>query len=286
MSNNLPKFTIRQLLEAGVHFGHKTMRWNPKMEQYIYGTRNKLHIIDLEQTAKLLHKSLHTLSSVAKRNGKILFVATKKQAAQPVADAAERCGQYYVNDRWLGGMLTNWKTVTKTIKKLEKMERQLADENSGLNKKERLVLERNSVKMQRTLNGIRNMGGYPDVVVVIDSNKEHLAIKEAEVLGIPVMSILDTNSNPEGIAYPIPGNDDSLKAIKLYCDLFSNAVLAGMKESAEISGAAKEGKTIVKKKPAAKTTKKAPAPAKAKVAKAPAKKEEAKTPAKVEEKAE
>lgn len=295
MSNNLPKFTIRQLLEAGVHFGHKTMRWNPKMEQYIYGSRNKLHIIDLEQTAKLMHKSLAVLKNIAKRNGRILFVATKKQAAQPVADAAERCGQYFVNDRWLGGMLTNWKTVTKSIKKLEKMERDLADENSGLNKKERLTLEKKIAKMGKTLNGIRNMGGYPDLVIVIDSKKENLAIKEAEVLGVPVMAILDTNSNPEGVAYPIPGNDDSIKAIKLYCDLFSEAILQGIKEGMEESGVnLKDAKKApVKKKAPAKTTKKAPAkkvaaktPAVKKEAKAPAKKAEEKAPAKVEEKAE
>ncbi len=233
---DLPQFTIRQLLEAGVHFGHKTMRRNPKMSKYIYGAKNGLSIIDLGQTANLLHNALKTAKEVAKNNGRILFVSTKKQAFDAVSESAKRCGQYYVNDRWLGGMLTNWKTVSGSIKTLRKIEDQLSNDELGLNKKERLVLERQLGKLEMALGGIKNMGGYPDLVFIIDTNRENLAIAEAKKLGVPIMAILDSNSNPDGILYPIPGNDDSIKAIKLYCRLLSDAILAGIKENMALSG--------------------------------------------------
>ncbi len=236
MSIELPKFTIRQLLEAGVHFGHKTMRRNPKMEKYIYGSRNGISIIDLNKTAGLLHNSLKTVKEIAKNNGRILFVATKKQAVEPVAEAAKRCGQYYVNQRWLGGMLTNWKTVSQSIKTLKKIEEQLADTEVGYNKKEKLVLERQRAKLELTLGGIKNMGGYPDLVFIIDTNKEAIAFLEAKKLNVPIMAILDSNCNPDGVTFPIPGNDDSAKSIKLYCRLISDAAIAGIKENMAQAG--------------------------------------------------
>lgn len=205
MSNTeLPKFTIKQLLEAGVHFGHKTMRRNPKMTKYIHTSSNGVSIIDLNKTANLLFKALTTVKDIAKNNGRILFVATKKQAAEPVAEAAKRCGQYYVNFRWLGGMLTNWKTVSQSIKTLKKITEQLSDPESDLNKKEKLVLERQRQKLEHALGGIKDMGGYPDLVFVIDTYKESLAIAEAKKLGVPIMAILDSNCNPDGITLPIP----------------------------------------------------------------------------------
>ncbi len=234
--NNLPAFTIKQLLEAGVHFGHKTMRRNPKMSKYIFGDRNNLSIINLEQTAVCLHTALKAVKEIAKNNGRILFVATKKQAFDAVEESAKRCGQYYVNQRWLGGMLTNWKTISQSIKTLKKIEEQLAGDELGLNKKERLFLDRQRIKLENALGGIRNMGGYPDLVFIIDINREALAIAEAKKLGVPIMAILDTNVNPDGIAFPIPGNDDSVKAIKLYCRLISDAALAGIKENMAIAG--------------------------------------------------
>ncbi len=236
MSNELPKFTIRQLLEAGAHFGHKTMRRNPKMSKYIHTSRNGVSIIDLNKTANLLQNAMKTVRDIAKNNGRILFVATKKQAIQPVAEAAKRCGQYYVNFRWLGGMLTNWKTVSQSIKTLKKIEEQLADSEVGFNKKEKLVLERQRLKLEQALGGIKNMGGYPDLVFVIDTNKESLAIAEAKKLNVPIMAIVDTNCNPDGIAFPIPGNDDSAKSIKLFCRLLSDAAIAGIKENMALSG--------------------------------------------------
>ena len=233
----LPQFTIRQLLEAGVHFGHKTMRRNPKMTRYIHTNRNGISIIDLNKTANLLHNSLKTVKEITKNNGRILFVATKKQAIEPVAEAAKRCGQYYVNFRWLGGMLTNWKTVSQSIKALKKIEEQLADPSEiGYNKKEKLVLQRQKEKLEQALGGIKNMGGYPDLVFIIDTYKESLAIAEAKKLNIPIMAILDSNCNPDGITFPIPGNDDSAKSIKLYCRLISDAAIAGIKENMAISG--------------------------------------------------
>ena len=234
--NNLPKFTIKQLLEAGVHFGHKSMRRNTKMSKYIYGNRNGISIIDLNKTASLLYKVLVTVNEVAKNNGRILFVATKKQASAVVAEAAKRCGQYYVNYRWLGGMLTNWKTVSQSIKTLKKIEEQLASPETDYNKKERLVLERKRLKLEQALGGIKNMGGYPDLVFVIDTFKEDLAIYEAKKLNIPIIAVVDSNSNPDGITYPIPGNDDSAKAIKLYCNLVSDSIIAGLRENMAAAG--------------------------------------------------
>ncbi len=232
----IPQFTIKQLLEAGAHFGHKTMRRNPKMAKYIHTSRNGISIIDLNKTANLLHNSLKTVKEISKNNGRILFVATKKQAIDPIAEAAKRCGQYYVNFRWLGGMLTNWKTVSQSIKTLKKIEEQLSTNEIGLNKKEKLVLERQRKKLEQALGGIKNMGGYPDLVFVIDTFKESLAIAEAKKLNIPIMAILDSNCNPDGITFPIPGNDDSAKSIKLYCRLISDAAIAGIKENMAISG--------------------------------------------------
>jgi small subunit ribosomal protein S2 len=234
--SNLPTFTIKQLLEAGAHFGHKTMRRNPKMSKYIHTSRNGVSIIDLNKTANLLQASLKVVREIAKNNGRILFVATKKQAIEPIAEAAKKCGQYYVNFRWLGGMLTNWKTVSQSIKTLKKIEEQLADTEVGYNKKEKLVLERQKNKLEQALGGIKNMGGYPDLVFVIDTYKESLAIAEAKKLGVPLMAIVDTNCNPDGITYPIPANDDSAKTIKMICNLLSEAAIAGTKENMAIAG--------------------------------------------------
>lgn len=232
----LPTFTIRQLLEAGVHFGHKTMRRNPKMSKYIYTNRNNISIINLNKTAVLLNDSLAVVKDVAKNNGKILFVATKKQACDVVADAAKRCGQYYVNFRWLGGMLTNWKTVSQSIKTLKKIEEQLADNEIGYNKKEKLDLERKRLKLEKTLGGIKDMNGYPDLVFIVDINKESIALLESVTLNIPVMAIVDTNCNTDNVTFPIPGNDDSTKSIKLFSRLISDAAIAGFKENLAKSG--------------------------------------------------
>jgi small subunit ribosomal protein S2 len=233
---NLPVFTIQQLLEAGVHFGHKTMRRNPKMLPYIHTERKNISIIDLSKTANMLHKSMAVVKEIAKNNGRILFVATKRQAADIVAIEAKRCGQYYVNERWLGGMLTNWKTVSQSIKTLKKVEEQLADEEIGFKKKEKLMLERKRQKLELALGGIKNIAGYPDLIFAIDIYKESLAVAEAKKLGIPIMAIVDTNTNPDPITYKIPGNDDSVKAIKLYCRLISDSIIAGIKENMLISG--------------------------------------------------
>ncbi len=231
MSNNIPQFSIRQLIEAGFHFGHKTMRRNPKMSKYIHTSRNGVSIIDLNKTAQMLHSSLKIVKEIAKNNGRILFISTKKQGIEPVAEAAKRSGQYFVNFRWLGGMLTNWKTVSQSIKALKKVEEQLADTEIGYNKKEKLDLERQRIKFEQNLGGIKNMGGYPDLVVVIDTNKEALAIAEAKKLNIPIMALVDTNCNPDDINFVIPGNDDSAKSIKLFCRLISDAIIAGIKEN-------------------------------------------------------
>lgn len=233
---DLPHFTIKQLLEAGVHFGHKTSRRNTKMSKYLFGVRNGLSIIDLQKTGVLLHESLKIVHQVAKNNGRILFVATKKQASETIAEMAQKCGQYYVNYRWLGGMLTNWTTVSKSIKTLKDIEAQLVNDELGLNKKEKLVLERKRQKLESTLGGIKDMGGYPDLVFVIDTHRESLAIAEAKRINVPVMAILDSNCNPDHITYPIPGNDDSIKSIRLYCHLLSEAILAGMRENMSASG--------------------------------------------------
>ncbi|MFV0475646.1 MAG: 30S ribosomal protein S2 [Pikeienuella sp.] len=225
----LPEFSLRQLLEAGVHFGHQTHRWNPKMGPYIYGDRNGIHIIDLTQTVPLLDAALQAMRETVSRGGRILFVGTKRQAARGIAEAAERCAQYYMNHRWLGGTLTNWKTVSNSISRLKKLDEMLDGGGAGaLTKKERLNLDREREKLTASLGGIREMGGVPDMVFVIDTNKEALAIAEANKLGIPVVAVLDSNSDPSGVTYPIPGNDDAARAIKLYCDLASDAALDGM----------------------------------------------------------
>lgn len=231
----LPDFTMRQLLEAGVHFGHTTRRWNPKMESYIFGARNNVHILDLQQTVPLLHQALVFLRGVAAGNGRVLFVGTKRQASEVVADAARRSGQYYVNHRWLGGMLTNWKTISQSIKRLKELDARLSEEETGLTKRELLIMTRDRDKLDRALGGIRDMGGLPDAIFVIDTNKEHLAIQEANVLNIPVVAILDSNSDPTGVSYPVPGNDDAIRAIQTYCDLAVDAILDGLQ--AEVASA-------------------------------------------------
>ena len=233
----LPEFTMRQLLEAGVHFGHQTRRWNPKMRPYLFGARNGVHVIDLEQTVPLLHQALVSLRDVAAGGGRILFVGTKRQASRPIAETAKRCGQYYVNHRWLGGMLTNWKAISGSIKTLADLEATLADESAGLTKKEMLQLVRRRNKLDLALGGIRDMGGVPDMLVVIDTNKEDIAILEARKLGIPVVAIIDSNCDPDLITHPVPGNDDAIRAINLYCDLFARAVIDGLQEELAASGA-------------------------------------------------
>ena len=231
----LPEFSMRQLLEAGVHFGHQTQRWNPRMGEFIYGDRNGIHIMDLTQTVPMLDAALNVIRETVAKNGRILFVGTKRQAQKPIADAAERCAQYYMNHRWLGGTLTNWKTVSQSINRLKKFDEQMADGAEGLTKKERLGIEREQAKLQASLGGIREMGGVPDLLFVIDVNKEDLAIAEAKKLGIPVVAVVDTNCSPDGIDYIIPGNDDAARAIALYCDLASRAALDGM--SAQLGAA-------------------------------------------------
>jgi small subunit ribosomal protein S2 len=235
----VPTFTMRQLIEAGVHFGHQTHRWNPKMKSYLFGARNNIHIIDLQQSVPLLHRALHAVRDVVAGGGKVLFVGTKRQASEAVAEAAAKCGQYYVNHRWLGGMLTNWKTISQSIKRLKELEEQLGGDHGGLGltKKETLNLTREREKLDRALGGIKDMGGLPAVMIVIDTVKEDIAIAEARTLGIPVVAILDSNSDPTGITYPVPGNDDALRAINLYCDLFSLAVVGGIEENLAASGA-------------------------------------------------
>ncbi len=224
----LPEFTLRQLLEAGVHFGHQTQRWNPRMGEFIYGARNGIHIMDLTQTVPMLDAALNAIRETVAKNGRVLFVGTKRQAAQPIADAAERCAQYYMNHRWLGGTLTNWQTVSKSIKRLNEIDEILGAGGEGLTKKERLGLERDQAKLQASLGGIREMGGVPDMLFVIDVKKEALAVAEAKKLNIPVVAVVDTNCSPDGIDYIIPGNDDAARAIALYCDLVSRAALDGM----------------------------------------------------------
>jgi len=222
-----PVVTMQQLIEAGAHFGHQTHRWNPRMKPYIFGDRNGVHIIDLSQSVPLFARALEFVSQSVARGGKVLFVGTKRQAQDAVADAAASSGQHFVNHRWLGGMLTNWKTISNSIKRLKTLEEQLSGDTAGLTKKEVLQLTRERDKLEKSLGGIRDMGGLPDVMFVIDSNKEELAIKEANVLGIPVVAILDSNSNPQGIAFPVPGNDDASRAIRLYADSIAQAANAG-----------------------------------------------------------
>ena len=224
----LPEFTMRQLLEAGVHFGHQTQRWNPRMGEFIYGARNGIHIMDLTQTVPMLDAALNVVRETVAKGGRVLFVGTKRQAASPVAEAAEKCAQYYMNHRWLGGTLTNWQTVSKSIQRLKQIDEALESCAEGLTKKERLGIERDQGKLQASLGGIREMGGTPDLIFVVDTNKESLAITEAKKLGIPVIAVLDTNSDPRGIDFPIPGNDDAARAIALYCDLIARSALDGM----------------------------------------------------------
>jgi small subunit ribosomal protein S2 len=232
----LPDFTMRQLLEAGVHFGHQTHRWNPKMRNYIYGSRNGIHIIDLSQTVPLLHQALVTVADAVAKGGRVLFVGTKRSAAEQVADAAKRSAQYYVNSRWLGGTLTNWKTISHSIKTLRTVDETLGKENSGLTKREMLELTRSKEKLDKALGGIKDMGGTPDLLFVIDTNKEQIAIKEANRLGIPVIAVIDTNSDPAGVTFPIPGNDDAGRAVALYCDLISRACIEGISLAQSGSG--------------------------------------------------
>jgi small subunit ribosomal protein S2 len=224
----LPEFTMRQLLEAGVHYGHQTARWNPKMGEYIYGDRNGIHILDLTQTVPLLDTALKTVRDTVAKGGRILFVGTKRQAQKSVAEAAEKCAQYYMNHRWLGGTLTNWKTISNSIQRLKQIDEILAHGAEGMTKKERLNMERDQAKLQASLGGIREMGGVPDLLFIIDVGKESLAILEAQKLGIPVIGIVDTNCSPKGVTHVIPGNDDAARAISLYCDLVSRAALDGM----------------------------------------------------------
>jgi small subunit ribosomal protein S2 len=224
----LPEFSMRQLLEAGAHFGHQTHRWNPKMERYIFGSRANIHIIDLSQTIPLLHQALVKVREVAASGGRVLFVGTKRQASDPVATAARRCAQYYVNHRWLGGTLTNWRTISGSIARLRELEGVLDGSGEGRTKKELLQLTRERDKLELSLGGIKDMGGIPDLMFVIDTNKEAIAILEARKLNIPVVSILDTNCDPNGITYPVPGNDDAARALQLYCDLIADAVLDGL----------------------------------------------------------
>jgi len=231
----LPDFTLRQLLEAGVHFGHQTQRWNPRMAPFIYGDKNGIHIFDLTQTLPMLDAALNAVRETVAKGGRVLFVGTKRQAAGPVAEAAERCAQYYMNHRWLGGTLTNWKTVSNSIKRLKEIDEVMEAGADGMTKKERLGMERDQGKLQASLGGIREMGGVPDLLFVIDVNKEDLAIAEAKKLGIPVVAIVDSNCSPDGIDYIIPGNDDASRAISLYCDLVSRAALDGM--SAQLGAA-------------------------------------------------
>jgi len=225
-----PTFTMRQLLEAGVHFGHQSHRWNPKMKEFIFGARNKVHIINLSITVPLLHRALETVRDITASGGRVLFVGTKRQASGPIAEAAKRCGQYYVNHRWLGGMMTNWETISKSISRLKELDAKLSEESIGLTKKELLQMTRERDKLERALGGIKDMGGIPNILFVVDTNKEDLAIKEANKLGIPVVAILDTNCNPDGVTFPVPGNDDATRAIQLYCDLVSGAVLDGIQQ--------------------------------------------------------
>jgi len=231
-----PVVTMQQLIEAGAHFGHQTHRWNPRMKPYIFGARNGIHILDLSQTVPLFARALEFISATVQNGGKVLFVGTKRQAQEPIAQAARASGQHYVNHRWLGGMLTNWKTISGSIKRFKALEEQLSGDTTGLTKKEVLQLTRERDKLELSLGGIRDMGGIPDVMFVIDANKEELAIKEANVLGIPVVAILDSNVSPQGIAFPIPANDDASRAVRLYCDAVAAAATRGGRDAQIASG--------------------------------------------------
>ncbi len=227
----MPTVTMRDLLEAGVHFGHQTYRWNPKMRGYIYGVRGGMHILDLTKTLPLLHRALGEIRDVVASNGRVLFVGTKRKASEPIAEAARACSQYCVSHRWMGGMLTNWNTIAESIRRLESLEAELADEESGLTKKERLNRTRSLTKLDRAIGGVRAMDGLPDLLFVLDTNKEQIAVEEAWRLGIPIAAILDSDSDPDKIAYPVPGNDDSARAVRLYCSLVKDAVLEGLNMS-------------------------------------------------------
>ena len=231
-----PVVTMQQLIEAGAHFGHQTHRWNPRMKPYIFGARNGIHILDLSQTVPLFARALDFVDATVRAGGKVLFVGTKRQAQEPIAQAARACGQHYVNHRWLGGMLTNWKTVSQRIKYMKTLEEQLSGDTAGLTKKEVLNLTRKRDKLEMSLGGIRDMGGIPDVMFVIDANKEELAIKEANVLGIPVVAVLDSNVSPDGIAFPVPANDDASRAVRLYCEAIAAAATKGHREGVVDSG--------------------------------------------------
>ncbi|MCR9221910.1 MAG: 30S ribosomal protein S2 [Alphaproteobacteria bacterium] len=231
-----PTFTMRQLLEAGVHFGHTTRRWNPKMKPFIFGERNGVHIIDLEQTVPMLTRALEAVRDIAAAGGRVLFVGTKRQAQPIIRENAIKSGQYFVNHRWLGGMLTNWRTISHSIKRLKELEELLGKDETGLTKKERLNLDRERDKLERALGGIKEMGAVPDILFIVDTNKESIAIQEAKKLGIPVCAVVDSNSDPDGVDYPIPGNDDAMRAINLYCDLIAGAVLDGLQQSMGAAG--------------------------------------------------
>ena len=232
----MPTFTMRELLEAGVHFGHQKHRWNPRMAEYIFGTRNKVHILNLSLTVPLLHRALEQVRDTTAAGGRVLFVGTKRQASEPIRLAAEKCGQYFVNHRWLGGMLTNWQTISKSIKRLKDLDSKLEGGVEGLTKKELLHMTRERDKLDRSLGGIKDMGGVPSIIFVVDTNKEELALQEAKKLGIPVVAILDTNSNPHDIEFPVPGNDDATRAIQLYCNLIAGAVLDGIQQEMTAAG--------------------------------------------------
>ncbi|MGV3769792.1 MAG: 30S ribosomal protein S2 [Sphingobium phenoxybenzoativorans] len=231
-----PVVTMQQLIEAGAHFGHQTHRWNPRMKPYIFGDRNGIHILDLSQTVPLFARALDFVSASVASGGKVLFVGTKRRAQDPIAEAARRSGQHFVNHRWLGGMLTNWKTISGSIKRLKTLEEKLSGDTHGLTKKEVLQMTREREKLELSLGGIRDMGGIPDVMFVIDANKEELAIKEANTLGIPVVAILDSNVSPDGIAFPVPANDDASRAIRLYCDAIAAAATKGNRGAQQASG--------------------------------------------------
>jgi len=250
----MPEFNMRQLLEAGIHFGHNTQRWNPKMKPYIFGVRNNVHIIDLQQTVPMLDQALKAIRDVASKGGRILFVGTKAQASEKIAESARSCGQYFVNHRWLGGMMTNWQTISQSIKRLRDLEKLVAQgDTTGLTKKELLNNQRELDKLEMTLGGIKDMAGTPDLIFVIDTTKEKIAIQEANKMNMPVVAVLDTNSSPDGVDFPIPGNDDALRSIELYCDLVSAAVLDGMQQQMAASGVdAGEAVEVKEEIPAAK----------------------------------
>ncbi len=233
---SIPEFSMRELLEAGVHYGHRTRRWNPKMQQYIFGEKDGIHIINLQKTVPLLHAALKKVHDVVAKNGRVIFVGTKPQAQEPIAEAAKRCGQHFINNRWLGGTLTNWNTISNSIRTLRRYDETLSDASAGITKKEKLEISRKKDRLERSIGGIKEIGGLPDLIIVIDTRKEELALQEARKLGIPVIAVVDSNCDPDGIDYVVPGNDDSIRAITLYCRLFSDAVLAGIKDSLGAAG--------------------------------------------------